>query len=310
MKFSVVVPVYKVEQYLDRCVDSLINQTERDIEIILVDDGSPDNCHLMCDEWAKKDERIKVVHKANGGLSDARNAGLAVAEGEYVLFVDSDDYIEKSAIERFCSYIGEGADILVGDTDVIGGKNYFSHSKSLLSLKVSGEKYLEISLAENLAPAPVWLNAYRREFLIDNDLKFKVGILHEDEQFMPRVFLGANSVIYTGINFYRYVIREDSITTKKDKRRNSRDIYSTCVELEEIYQGVKNHRLKRLLCDRLATLWLTVFYFNDLIKHGKEFYNKAFVLRNSKKLKTRILAAIFLISPRLFCYIYRKFSRK
>ena len=88
---SVIVPVYKVEKYLDRCVESIVNQTYRNLEIILVDDGSPDNCGAMCDVWAAKDSRIKVIHKKNGGLSDARNAGMAVSTGQYIGFVDGDD---------------------------------------------------------------------------------------------------------------------------------------------------------------------------------------------------------------------------
>lgn len=88
---SVIIPVYKVEQYLDECVESVVRQTYTDLEVILVDDGSPDGCPALCDRWAKKDSRIKVVHKKNGGLSSARNAGLAVARGEYIGFVDSDD---------------------------------------------------------------------------------------------------------------------------------------------------------------------------------------------------------------------------
>ena len=91
---SVIVPIYNVEKYLDKCVDSIINQTYKNLEIILVDDGSPDNCPKMCDDYAKKDSRIKVVHKENGGLSDARNAGMKVATGEYVSFIDSDDWID------------------------------------------------------------------------------------------------------------------------------------------------------------------------------------------------------------------------
>ena len=94
-----IVPVYKVEKYLDRCVESIVNQTYRDFELILVDDGSPDNCPAMCDEWAQKDERIRVVHKKNGGLSSARNAGMDVMQGEYVCFVDSDDWIELDTLE-------------------------------------------------------------------------------------------------------------------------------------------------------------------------------------------------------------------
>ena len=92
---SIIVPVYKVEKYIDRCVESIINQTYKNIEIILVDDGSPDNCPKICDEWAKKDKRIRVIHKENRGVSSARNVGIDVAKGKYIGFVDSDDYIEK-----------------------------------------------------------------------------------------------------------------------------------------------------------------------------------------------------------------------
>ena len=98
-KISIIVPVYKVEQYLDRCVDNLVKQTYENIEIILVDDGSPDNCPSLCDEWAKKDGRIKVIHKKNTGLGMARNNGLDVMTGDYVMFVDSDDYIDKRTCE-------------------------------------------------------------------------------------------------------------------------------------------------------------------------------------------------------------------
>ena len=101
MKFSIIVPVYNVEKYLNQCVDSIMNQTYKDIEIILVDDGSPDNCPKMCDEYKEKDSRIKVIHKPNGGLSDARNEGLKVVSGDYIAFIDSDDWIELDAFENF-----------------------------------------------------------------------------------------------------------------------------------------------------------------------------------------------------------------
>ena len=98
-KVSVIVPIYNVEKYLDRCMQSVLNQTLKDIEIIMVDDGSPDNCPSMCDEYARKDNRIKVIHKKNGGLGFARNSGLEIATGEYVAFIDSDDFIDTSMYE-------------------------------------------------------------------------------------------------------------------------------------------------------------------------------------------------------------------
>ena len=110
---SVIVPIYNVEKYLDRCVESIINQTYKNLEIILVDDGSPDNCTQMCDDYAKKDSRIRVVHKENGGLSDARNAGMEVATGEYVSFIDSDDYISLDFYETlFQTMIDNDSDIV------------------------------------------------------------------------------------------------------------------------------------------------------------------------------------------------------
>ena len=99
VKISIIVPVYKVEKYLDKCVNSIVGQTYKNLEIILVDDGSPDNCPAMCDEWAQKDSRIKVIHKKNGGLSSARNAGLDACTGDYIGFVDSDDWIEPDMYE-------------------------------------------------------------------------------------------------------------------------------------------------------------------------------------------------------------------
>ena len=115
-KFSVVVPCYNVERYLPQCIESLCKQTLVDIEIILVDDGSPDNSGKICDEWAEKDDRIKVIHKANGGVSAARNDGMAAATGEYIIFCDSDDWLPENALE---SLYNEGkrtnADVVIGD---------------------------------------------------------------------------------------------------------------------------------------------------------------------------------------------------
>ena len=104
-KISVIIPVYKVEKYLDKCIQSVVNQTFTDLEIILIDDGSPDRCPEICEQWAKKDSRIVVIHKKNGGLSDARNAGLNIATGEFISFVDSDDWIAKNMYEIMLNYL-------------------------------------------------------------------------------------------------------------------------------------------------------------------------------------------------------------
>ena len=102
---SVIIPIYKVEEFLDKCISSVVNQTYYDLEIILVDDGSPDNCPIMCDKWAERDERIKVIHKVNGGLSDARNAGIQIAKGDFIAFVDSDDWIAPNMYQMMVDAI-------------------------------------------------------------------------------------------------------------------------------------------------------------------------------------------------------------
>lgn len=111
-KISIIVPIYKVEQFIDKCIDSIVNQSYNNLEIILIDDGSPDRCPEICDEWAKKDSRIKVIHKENGGAASARNAGLEIATGDYIGFVDSDDWIDKDMYEFLIKQLPEDADFI------------------------------------------------------------------------------------------------------------------------------------------------------------------------------------------------------
>lgn len=143
--FSVIVPVYKVEDYLERCIKSILQQTYKDFELILVDDGSPDNCGIMCDEFAKKDDRIIVIHQENAGLSAARNAGLAIARGKYILFVDSDDWILESTTIKLADIINKkNPDIIV-----FGYSNIYENKEEQVIYNVEGLS-LEI-LKKNLS---------------------------------------------------------------------------------------------------------------------------------------------------------------
>ena len=236
-KVSIVVPIYKVEKEIDRCVGSLINQSLQDIEIILVDDGSPDDCPQICDGYAKQDNRIKVIHKKNGGLSDARNAGLLNAKGRYVLFVDSGDYIINNACEvLYLNASKDNLDIVIADAFRIESskESHISHASQSSDRVTSGADFLKEQLKYGTMHMAVWLNLYNREFLIKNDLKFKVGILHEDEQWTPRVFLKAEKVKYINFPFYYYIIRDTSITNNKDKTKNGIDLINTVFEIKSI----------------------------------------------------------------------------
>lgn len=308
MLFSIIVPVYKVESYIKRCVQSLLNQTFHDVEIILVDDGSPDQCPMMCDEFAKEDARIKVIHKKNGGLSDARNVGIEAATGEYIIFVDSDDFISPSACEELSHYAHNSYDILIAAAVVEGAKLDLSHISAQQGA-MSGPAYLKRAFSEQKAAMAAWLNIYKRDFLNNYNIRFKCGILHEDEEFTPRALLKAKSVIVTGVSFYHYIVREDSITTQKDKRKNLMDFYSTCCELEPVFRAVEDIELRDCLLDSLARKYMSLYYSSNAFRYGKSYYHRGLVLRNAKKARTRCKATLYCISPRIYCWINKRTKR-
>lgn len=212
-KVSIIVPIYKVEAYLDKCVESIVNQTYSNLEIILVDDGSPDNCPKICDEWAKKDERIRVIHKPNGGLSDARNAGMAVATGEYISFVDSDDWIECNMIETlYNEIIFSDSDIaacgirMVWDdgrsdkilTKMCGKKVFYSTEETMLNL-----------MQEMCILQTVWNKLYKRKNI--ENIAFPVGKINEDEFWTWKAIANSNKVVFIDIPLYNYLQRSGSI---------------------------------------------------------------------------------------------------
>lgn len=204
---SVIVPVYKVEKYLKKCVDSILNQTFADFELWLVDDGSPDNCPQMCDEYAEQDSRIKVIHKENGGLSDARNAALDCITGEYVCFVDSDDYITDDALETlYSALIRNNADIAVGNMisfDENGQEKDFY-------FPVTEETVLENSEILMTMNQPCAQNRlYKAE--IFKKLRYPVGRLYEDVFLWHKVLAQVDKIVLTGKVDYYYLVRAGSI---------------------------------------------------------------------------------------------------
>lgn len=300
-KFTFVIPVYKVEQYLDRCIQSVLGQTYANIEVILVDDGSPDACPKMCDTYALQDSRIKVIHKENGGLSDARNAGVCAAGGEYIIFLDSDDYVTVDACDKLAAFTENHCDILVCDGECDGAEMMLQHPFE--TGICSGEAFLKTAFQHRAMPMAAVLYVYKRSFLIENDLRFKKGILHEDEQFTPRAFLKAKTVVNTYISFYRYVLREDSITTARDLRKNGADIYDTCQELLVYYQKVQDVQLRDLLIDSLVSKYMSVVQAGRLYRYGKAYIHKAFVWKQSKRARNKLKALLFCVSPRIYWHI-------
>lgn len=208
---SVIVPIYNVEAYLEECINSILKQSYRNLEIILIDDGSPDNCSVLCDAWAEKDSRIRVIHKSNGGLSDARNAGLEVATGDYIAFVDSDDWILPEMYEKMLFTIKkENADICACNIrscypdyeEEWGCKEYtVGNSEQILDMLYSDTKY----------PVSAWNKLYKRECW--KELRFPVGKICEDAFTTYHLVHNAERIVQIPEAFYCYRIRPQSIMT-------------------------------------------------------------------------------------------------
>lgn len=217
-KISIIVPVYKVEKYLPRCVDSILSQTFKDFECILVDDGSPDNCGKICDEYAKKDSRIIVIHKENGGLSDARNAGIDVASGDYIGFVDSDDWIHPQMYEILYNYITKFnlGFVSCNYLNVYDNDNFDIQEKYDISNEINIYNRTDVfnnfsSKNYNSKITPmVWNKLYSKS--IFDKLRFEKGKINEDEYFMfPSIFLADDIGVIDHKLYYYYKSRNDSI---------------------------------------------------------------------------------------------------
>lgn len=236
-KVSFIVPVYRTEKYLDRCVKSLINQTCRDIEIILIDDGSPDKCPELCDDWSARDKRIHVIHKKNGGLSDSRNTGINMSLGEYLCFVDSDDFIENNLVETIYKIAKKN------NADIVAYSNYFVHkdgkkklqpvisSKSIFLGKEEMRQFFNESIGSlphansdyDIGFAP-WGKIYRRNLFIDNRLSFKNErkLIYEDLMFLFDLIPCINIAVVENTPFYNYCQNDDSLTRSVDLTRFNR----------------------------------------------------------------------------------------
>lgn len=252
---SIIIPIYKVSQYLDECVVSIVNQTYKDLEIILVDDGSPDSCPQMCDEWARKDARIKVVHKQNGGLSSARNAGLKVATGEYIGFVDSDDNVDETMYEDLMRVMKQNEKTMVVSSPIIRntdgvftpykmGTGNYDKDGDAMPLSEYMKKFLEMKM-----DATVWNKLYKREFI---QTMFREGRNNEDYLFMyynvKNLYDTDNLLAVTNKAHYYYRFNAQSICHQAATSVN-RLFFDELYNMVEIMDDLKkwkpqlNHRI-------------------------------------------------------------------
>lgn len=217
-KISIIVPCYNIAPYLQRCVDSILNQTYSNFELILVDDGSTDKTGELCDEVEQLDERIKVVHKQNGGLSDARNAGIDIADGDFLAFVDGDDYLEINAYELMIAEMQDAEVSLVSagmiTEDINGNINKLMNETKA---KLSREEAFANLLGNNRTIGQSSCNKLFRKQLFEQ-LRYKKGIIYEDMQLLPQILDICEKVVLLNVPVYHYVKRSGSITENKFSR--------------------------------------------------------------------------------------------
>ena len=209
-EISIIVPVYNVEKYLNKCVDSILNQTFKEFELILVDDGSPDNSGAICDQYAKKDSRVKVIHKENGGLSSARNAGIEVAQGKYLGFIDSDDYIAEDMYEILYQNIKKyNADISSVELISVYNDRFKLKDYSPEIKVLNQEQAMQVVLEGTDFYAYAWNKLYNRNLF--NEIRFPKGKTFEDAFIIMKILKRANKVVISNVEKYFYVKRQNSI---------------------------------------------------------------------------------------------------
>ncbi|WML47811.1 glycosyltransferase [Neobacillus sp. PS3-34] len=326
-RISIIVPVYNVEPYLHKCVNSILSQTFSDFELILIDDGSPDKCLAICDEYAKQDSRVRVVHKENGGLSSARNAGIEIAKGSYIGFVDSDDYIHERMYELlYEKAILYSSDIVVCDylkvneNEIFDTKNItkepiLSHFTNIETLQYfysnNGGKHT--ANEKSAKWIVVWNKLYKRELF--EKYKFTEGRIYEDEFIAHKIIYNCTKITFVSINLYFYLQRQNSIVGSPFNVKKFDRVYALKDRME-FFREIN----KKDLLDKASRHFIDVFFWyyylgksnlphinNDLRLLKKTLHKNLFLLiRNpliSRKQKLAITA--FVINP----FIYELFFR-
>lgn len=315
---SVIVPIYNVEKYIHRCIDSIINQTLKNIEIILVDDQSPDNCPEICEEYAKRDKRIKVIHKMNEGLGLARNSGLDVATGEYVAFIDSDDFLERTAFEQMYEFSKQAQ----ADMCMAGYYKYFSLDEKRTRIEIFKEKQIfendnvkEIaykmigSLPEDRFDSyysmSVWKNLYSLDFLRNHNIRFcsERDYVSEDAIFHLYAVPKMKKVVAINNCYYYYCDNGDislTSTFKDEKFEQYKKLYFKELDI-----------LKEFNLQDEGNIYISRIFLGNIRNHMKQLASSEYTLLRKIK-RTRQICNDNLVKDILSWYPYRKnpFSQK
>ena len=289
MKYDLVIPVYNIENELDRCLNSILHQTYGNFRVIMADDGSADGSSRIAKEYARRDPRFEYYRKKHGGLSDARNFCIAKTFCEYMLFIDGDDYIEPDALETIES------ELSAAPVDVLEFNGWFeengektgrvnSYYKDAGVVK-KGMDFMIDNVKNGCLVAPVWLKAVRGSLIRDNNHLFAKGLLHEDELWTPKLYVMADTVKYMDKCLYHYVQREGSIMHQENREIHARHAKQIFRRLEVCYNGLPiTGRERRILTSYLSRQMIGACQISG--KEGASLRDKKFIIRNAKDFRS------------------------
>lgn len=282
MKYSIIVPVYNVEKYIDKCLNSILNQTYENFEVIIVNDGTPDNSQKIIDKYAEKDMRFKAFIKKNGGLSDARNYGLKHVTGDYIFFIDSDDYIEPELLYRINDSLisNKNIDILKFKLKIVdeNGKLIRKEKGYNFDGFIDFKKLIDLEFFE-----PAWSYVYERDFFERNNFKYDKGRVHEDFGLTPLVTIMANKIYYLNYYGYNYVQREGSIINSNDSSKISKKCNDTLYFYDEILKKINLiEYLDKNNIDLLKSFLANAVISRAAKLNGKELEKFCFELKKRK----------------------------
>lgn len=259
---TIIIPIYNVEKYIHKCIDSIINQTYKNLEIILVDDGSPDNCGKICDEYAKKDRRIKVIHKENGGISDARNFALDIFKGEYVAFLDSDDYVSTDYIEYMYTLLrNNDSTMSICGVQVVNNSNKKYNQYETIKTKIyNKEQAFENLLYSEGIEVSVNAKLYPREFW--NETRFPIGEKYEDIAVIAEIINKAEKIAFGNKKCYYYLTRQGSISRNgfnKGELDYIKNVKKMLECIEKNTTGIEDAILRYNIYSKFRTLRILLF---------------------------------------------------
>lgn len=286
---SVIVPVYNTERYVEKCLESIAKQTMKDLEIIIVNDGSEDNSETVIKQWIEKNNRtisIKYIKKKNGGLSDARNYGVREAEGKYISFVDSDDYIDKDLYENLKQYMEENIDLIKFKMKTVNEQGEIIEKlDGPIFEECTGEEAFEelCSFEKYIDPACIYL--YKREFFIKNKFQYELGTYHEDFGLTPLIMINAKSFISVKEYGYNYLQSNNSITRNENNVKNVKKANDILKHYDNMINKIEKYKITKNTKDLVKR-----YYTNTVILKAKELQKQEKEFKNYiKEIKQRKL---------------------